>query len=64
GCSFYDRLFSLIIHGILHVIGYDHEKDKKEGRRMRYMEKKLIDFVRSLPSYGGKTEFAEKKSLP
>lgn len=62
GCSFYQRLISLIIHGILHVIGYDHEKNEKEKRRMRYMEKKLEKFVRSLPTYGGLPGFVRKKT--
>jgi probable rRNA maturation factor len=62
GCSFYERLMGLIIHGILHIMGYDHEKDLKEKRRMRYMEKKLLNFVKSLPSFGGLSELGEKEN--
>lgn len=45
------RLIELLIHGILHIIGYDHEVGEKERRRMRYMERKLLNYVRGLPQY-------------
>ncbi|MBP1746116.1 MAG: hypothetical protein H6Q54_731, partial [Deltaproteobacteria bacterium] len=38
---FHERLFALIIHGILHILGFDHVNDKNEARRMRFREKKL-----------------------
>ena len=44
---FYERVFSLIIHGLLHVQGFDHEKGEREARRMRYREKKLLGHVLS-----------------
>lgn len=49
--SFYERLFVLIVHGVVHILGFDHEKDKNEARRMRYREKKLFVFVTSHPLY-------------
>ena len=49
---FYERLFALIVHGIVHILGYDHINDRKEARRMRYREKKLFTFVTSHPLYG------------
>lgn len=45
GRPFYERLFGLIVHGLTHIMGYDHEKDKNEKRRMRYRERKCMDFV-------------------
>lgn len=48
---FHERLFTLIVHGIVHVLGYDHIKDKNEARRMKYREKKLMAFVTSHPLY-------------
>lgn len=30
----------LLIHGILHLLGYDHERSQKEAKIMRGMEKK------------------------
>lgn len=41
----HERVFSLIIHGLLHVLGFDHEQGKREARRMRYREKKLLAHV-------------------
>jgi len=37
------RLNWLIIHGILHLIGYDHEKDKEEAKKMFDKEKQLLN---------------------
>jgi probable rRNA maturation factor len=48
---FYERLFALIVHGIVHILGYDHVNDRKEARRMGYHEKKLLTFVTSHPLY-------------
>ena len=36
-----DELALLFIHGVLHLLGYDHEKDNGE---MRAMEEKLISY--------------------
>ena len=47
GIPFRERVFSLIIHGLLHVLGFDHEKGEREARRMRYREKKLLTHVLS-----------------
>lgn len=32
---------TLLIHGILHLLGYDHERSPAEERRMKAMERKL-----------------------
>ncbi len=50
GLPFYERLIALIIHGLLHVLGLDHEKGA-EARRMRYRENKLLTYVKALPEY-------------
>ncbi len=47
----YERIFALIIHGLLHILGFDHENGKDEARKMRYREKKLLDYVRSHDLY-------------
>ena len=44
-------LFSLVVHGLVHILGYDHEKGGKEARRMKYRERKLIDHVVQLGAY-------------
>jgi len=51
GTPFYERIFSLIIHGLLHVQGFDHEQGKREAQRMRYREKKLLAYVRNHKLY-------------
>ena len=48
---FHERIFALIIHGLLHIVGYEHENGGTESRRMRYREKKLLDYVTSLGIY-------------
>jgi len=32
----------LLVHGLLHLLGYDHEKGAREARRMRRKEEQLI----------------------
>ncbi len=36
-----EEMESLLIHGILHLLGYDHERSKKEATIMRRMERKI-----------------------
>jgi probable rRNA maturation factor len=42
GHSIERELALLIIHGILHLLGYDHE-EPKEDRKMRERERELLD---------------------
>jgi rRNA maturation RNase YbeY len=37
-----DELAVLVIHGALHLMGYDHEKDAAEAARMHRLEAKLL----------------------
>ena len=41
GVSASSRLRTLLIHGFLHLIGYDHERSAVEARRMRARERAL-----------------------
>jgi ssRNA-specific RNase YbeY (16S rRNA maturation enzyme) len=36
-----DEVRTLLIHGVLHLLGYDHERSPAEGRRMKAMERRL-----------------------
>ena len=40
-----ERFDQLLIHGILHLFGFDHEKDPKEAQRMEKKEKDLQDLL-------------------
>lgn len=42
GIPFYQRLVILVIHGLVHVLGFDHEQGPREARRMKYRENKLL----------------------
>lgn len=35
----------LLIHGVLHLLGYDHERSSKEALRMRKEENRLMALV-------------------
>ena len=47
GVTLHEELKKLIIHGILHLLGYDHKK-KKETQIMREKEKELSLIVKEL----------------
>jgi len=43
GVSFIARLHFLLLHGILHLLGYDHERSSEaETRRMRAKEREMV----------------------
>lgn len=42
GQTFYDRIAWLLTHGMLHLLGYDHEKSSKHAKKMFDKEKYLL----------------------
>jgi probable rRNA maturation factor len=40
-----ERFDQLLVHGILHLFGFDHEKDPKEAQRMEEKEKELQNLL-------------------
>ena len=43
GQSFYDRISWLLIHGMLHLLGYDHERSPRHAEEMFNEEKILLN---------------------
>lgn len=41
GRSLDQELATLLIHGIVHLLGYDHERSTKEAKRMKRLENKI-----------------------
>jgi len=44
--TFKKELMQVLIHGILHLLGYDHEKGKKGSEEMREKEKYYFSKIR------------------
>ena len=44
-----EELMVLLIHGILHLCGYDHERSEKEARRMHRRERMILQALSRLP---------------
>ena len=49
GHSIEEELTKLLVHGILHLKGFDHERGELEARRMRRKEREILDTLRPLP---------------
>ncbi len=46
GIPLHEELLRLVIHGLLHLLGYDHERGKGEALRMRRLENRLTTIAR------------------
>ena len=46
GEPLYHTIDRLLIHGVLHLLGYDHEKSDKEAKRMEKEETRLLAQIR------------------
>ena len=44
GITLNERVSQLMIHGILHLVGYDHEKGEDQSRKMETKSLELIRF--------------------
>ena len=40
-----EKLARVLIHGILHLLGYEHEKNKKQAKLMEEREKKYLSAI-------------------
>jgi probable rRNA maturation factor len=43
GVTFRDELLRLLVHGLLHLVGYDHEINPYQKRKMEKKERELLD---------------------
>lgn len=48
GCSLNEEFHRLIIHGFLHLLGYDHEKNPYQDRKMKKKEKELLNALEAV----------------
>jgi rRNA maturation RNase YbeY len=48
GHSLKQEMRILLIHGLLHLIGYDHEKSSYQAARMRKMEEELMGAIKKV----------------
>ncbi|MBI4689470.1 MAG: rRNA maturation RNase YbeY [Nitrospirae bacterium] len=46
GFSLVEELRRLLVHGILHLVGYDHEKSKYSEKKMTEKEEELLKYIR------------------
>ena len=47
GITFRQRLIELLIHGMLHLAGFDHEQDKAEAEIMETKSGNLLELIRN-----------------
>ncbi|ALA60816.1 rRNA maturation RNase YbeY [Nitrospira moscoviensis] len=49
GRSLDEELAALLIHGVLHLCGYDHERGEREARRMARRERAVFRAISPVP---------------
>ena len=50
GLSFEKELAKVLIHGILHLLGYDHERSAQEAKKMEQKEKYYLSRLKTADS--------------
>ena len=48
GHSKEDEFYRLLVHGVLHLIGYDHEISESEEKRMQKKEDECLEYLYSI----------------
>lgn len=61
GVSAAAEVRALLIHGVLHLLGYDHERSPAEARRMKAMERRLCA---ELERTGGVSPLPKRRRTP
>jgi len=50
GLPLHREVAQLLVHGILHLVGYDHERSPREAHRMRRKERAVLRAVQPVPT--------------
>lgn len=45
GISMEERFTQLLVHGILHLLGYDHEKTEQEAQKMEKKSNEILELM-------------------
>ena len=45
GISMEERFTQLMVHGILHLLGYDHEKSEQEAQKMEKKSNEILKLI-------------------
>jgi len=49
GETLFETVFRLLIHGLLHLLGYDHERSEEEADRMQKAQERLLALIDNVP---------------
>lgn len=49
GRSLNEEIAALLVHGVLHLCGYDHERNEREAARMRRRERAVLQAMEAVP---------------
>lgn len=48
GVGFYEEVYRLMIHGVLHLVGYEHEVSENGARAMRRKEQRILNALKKV----------------
>ena len=64
GRSLDEELACLLVHGILHLCGYDHELSEKEARRMHRRERMILRSIAQVPKRAHRKHQGSRFTVP
>lgn len=50
--TYEEEFIHLVVHGVLHLMGYDHEISEKEEKLMEKWEKEILEYISKLKKKG------------